>query len=298
MKRLLLIMMACISVIGLKAAEVEPMPKDTIIKLDDKNIEVNDEGDRMKVRVYELNSDGDEVDGELVFEGHYRDGRSYERRKHIKSLRIPVPTWDKKFDPHWAGVGMGFANFADDADGIDLRSGSSLEYNLNFMEFSFPFSRYRWALVTGAGMRWSRYRLNEKAYFQELDGETVLVDIPTGARLNYSKLNITSLTIPVLLEWQSPKHRRKAPRFFVSGGVEAVIKTISSSRISYVDADGRQFKEKVDRGMTLRPVTMDFLVQAGVGCFGFYLKYSPMSLFEHNKGPKLQPVSIGLHIHI
>ena len=112
------------------------------------------------------------------------------------------------------------------------------------MEFSFPFSRYRWAVVTGAGMRWSRYRLDMNAHFQEVDGVTQLVPAPEGIVYNASKLNITSLTIPVLLEWQSPKHRRKAPRFFISGGVVGVVKTISSSKIVYHDADGEKRKKK------------------------------------------------------
>ena len=304
MKRILLVLMACFPVIGLMAAEVEPLAGDTIITLERKRIEVKDNGDRMKVRVYEVDEDGDSVDDELIFEGHYRDGQSYERRKHVKSINIPVPTWDKDFNPHWAGFGMGFANFADgslhvnDVDGVSLRSGNSLEYNLNFMEVSFPFSRHRWAVVTGAGMRWSRYRLDMNAHFQEVDGVTQLVPAPEGIVYNASKLNITSLTIPVLLEWQSPKHRRKSPRFFVSGGVVGVIKTISSSKIVYHDADDEKRKKKMDRGMNLRPVTMDFLFQAGVGCIGFYANFSPFGLFEKDKGPKVHPVSLGLQLHL
>ena len=54
----------------------------------------------------------------------------------------------------------------------------------------------------------------------------------------------------------------------------------------------------MDRGMNLRPVTMDFLFQAGVGCIGFYAKYSPFCLFEKDKGPKVHPVSLGLQLHI
>lgn len=52
----------------------------------------------------------------------------------------------------------------------------------------------------------------------------------------------------------------------------------------------------MDRGMNLRPVTMDFLFQAGVGCIGFYAKYSPFGLFEKDKGPKVHPVSHGLQL--
>lgn len=302
MKRLLLILAACFPVVGLLAADVEPMPADTVIVLKEKRIEVKENGDRMKVKVYELTEEGDSVDNELVFEGHYRDGHSYESRKHIKSINIPLPTWNKDFDPHWAGFGMGFANFADgdlhinDVAGVSLRSGSSLEYNLNVLEKAFPFSRYGWAVVTGAGMRWSRYRLDSNSYFQEVDGITALHPAPDGIHYKTSKLNITSITIPLLLEWQ--KRRRGDTQFFFSAGIVGVIKTCSSSKVVYLDADGDKHKQKMDTGMNIRPVTMDFLVQGGLDWIGVYAKYSPVGLFESGKGPKVHPVSIGLHIHL
>ena len=58
MKRILLVLMACFPVIGLMAAEVEPLAGDTIITLERKRIEVKDNGDRMKVRVYEVDGIG------------------------------------------------------------------------------------------------------------------------------------------------------------------------------------------------------------------------------------------------
>lgn len=297
MKRFLLIMAACFPVIGLLAADVEPMPADTVIRLEDKKIEVKESGDRLKVKVYELSQEGDFVESEQVFEGHYRDGKSYERRKHMGSINIPFPTWDKDFSAHWAGFGMGFANFSE--DNIDLRSGNSFEYNLNFMEFSFPFAQYRFALVTGAGMRWSRYRLSGNQYVMEgRDGFTGLYSLPKGMVMKTSKLNITSITIPLLLEWQPFKHVRRSPKFFVSAGVVGVVKTVSSSRIVYFNEDGRKKKEKVDTGMNLRPVSMDFLFQVGTGCIGVFGKYSPIGLFESGKGPKVHPYSIGLQLHI
>ena len=44
MKRILLVLMACFPVIGLMAAEVEPLAGDTIITLERKRIEVKDNG--------------------------------------------------------------------------------------------------------------------------------------------------------------------------------------------------------------------------------------------------------------
>lgn len=256
MKRFLLIVAACLPLMGLMAAEVNPMPADTVIRLDKKRIEVKDNGDRMKVRVYETDSEGDEVDDELVFEGHYRDGQSYERRKHIRTINIPVPTWDRDFSAHWAGFGMGFNSFT--GDDLPLRKGNSLEFNVNFMEFSLPFSRYNWAIVTGAGIRWNRYRLDTDAYLMEVDGITQLVPVSEDMNFKKSKLNTTSITIPVLLEWQTRKVRHR-PRFFISGGVVGVVKTMSSSKVTYLNDRGKSKTEKMDGGMNLRPVSMDLL---------------------------------------
>ena len=295
MKRLLLIMAFCLPLMGLPVAGVEPIPADTIITLDKKRIEVKDNGDRMKVRVYELTEEGDSIDDEMVFEGHYRDGQSYERRKHIRTLSIPVPTWDRDFSAHWAGIGLGFNSFI--GDDLTLRKGNSWELNLNFMEFSLPFSRYNWAVVTGAGLRWNRYRLDTNGYLKEIDGVTVLVPAPEDMVYKKSRLNITSITIPVLLEWQTKKVRHR-PRFFVSAGVVGVVKTMSSSKVTYRDERDKSRTEKMDGGMNIHPVTMDLLFQVGTGCMGAYFKYSPIELFENNRGPAVNPISFGLHLHI
>ena len=64
MKRFLLIIAACFPAIGLLAADVEPMPADTVIRLENKRIVVKDNGERMKVKVYELTEEGDSIDRE------------------------------------------------------------------------------------------------------------------------------------------------------------------------------------------------------------------------------------------
>lgn len=69
MKRFLLIIAACFPAIGLLAADVEPMPADTVIRLENKRIVVKDNGERMKVKVYELTEEGDSIDREMIFEG-------------------------------------------------------------------------------------------------------------------------------------------------------------------------------------------------------------------------------------
>jgi|GEM_PF-44710 len=279
----------------------ELAPGDTIINVGNMSMLFMEHDGLVNVKLCSRGSDGECVPKVLMFEGRYRNGQSYESRRYVKSLIRKITNRDCGFDPHWGGFGMGFANFMgsngiNDVDGVSLKSGNSLEYNLNFMEHSWTFSKYHWAVISGFGFRWSRYRLDMNKHFQEVDGSTVLVSAPEGITYKKSKLNITSFVIPLLLEWQSSSIH--GSRIFINGGVEGVIKTASSSRVVYNDLEGNQQKKKMDGGMTLRPVTMDFLMQAGIGDFGFYAKYSPMGLFENNKGPKVHPVSIGLVWHI
>ena len=110
------------------------------------------------------------------------------RRKHVKSINIPVPTWIRtsiRIGPvlEWASRTLRMGVTCNDVDGVSLRSGNSLEYNLNVLEKAFPFSRYRWAVVIGAGMRWSRYRIDTNEYFKEIDGVTALRPAPEGVTL-------------------------------------------------------------------------------------------------------------------
>ncbi|MDR1344894.1 MAG: PorT family protein [Tannerellaceae bacterium] len=299
MKTILLIAAAMLG------STVAAMPADTTIVVNNKRIEIAEDGDRMKIKVYETNEVNEETESEQVFEGHYRNGNSHEKRINFNwGYKLP-PSWsNKSFNPHWAGFGMGFINFSDNKlsqinniDGISLRSESSLEYNLNVLETAFKLSpESNWAVVAGAGIRWSRYRLDGDRYLAESDDFTSLHPAPPGTVIKSSKLNITSLTIPLLLEWQN-RRKGSTPAFF-SAGVVGVIKTISSSRITYKDIFGDTQDGKMDRGMNLRPVTFDIIVQAGVGWIGAYARYSPLELFETGKGPKIYPVSLGLQIHL
>lgn len=266
----------------------------------------NRQKQRVDVQVYEKNSDTDSTFYEKIFEGHYRDGNSVERRKYIASIDIPMPGRKsaqfepkdirrKYFEPHWSGLGLGFANFASggDQDDIPFKSSRSFELNFNIIEKSIPIAyRYRWAVVTGFGIRWTRYHLKGNCHFEEFNDYTELVEME-NVRYKRSKLGITTLSFPLLLEWQNPRGN-----LFLSTGVIGSVKTWSSSRIEYYDEGGRKHKKKVDKGMTLRPINMDILTQVGTRKWGAFVRYTPFSLFEHNKGPELYPLSVGLFWHL
>ena len=260
----------------------------------------NEQKQRTEVQVYERNNDQDSTFYEQIFEGHYRDGKSSEQRQYLASIDIPMPgKWKSRcFYAHWAGIGLGFTNFAEEGDynSIPLRSSKSFEFNLNLFEKTIPLSnRYKWGIVTGLGLRWTSYRVKGNYHFEEIDDYTDLVEAPEGIEYKNSKMAITTINVPLLLEWQTP-----GGHLFLSAGVVGSVKTWSYSWIEFYDSEDkykRKHKEKVDRGMTLRPVTMDLLAQAGTRDIGFYARYSPISIFENKKGPELYPLTFGLMLH-
>jgi len=254
---------------------------------------VEEDGDRLKVKVYE-----DNRERPLVFEGHYREGQIYERRE--RAIHLPLPFRRPRFDPHWEGFGVGYAAVTNDL-GLrqinDIGNGRlltsvSLEYNFNFYEKAFLLDKTgNWAVVSGLGLRWTRYRVDGAYYFLNDNGFTSLHPVAEGMNFHRSRLNMTHLTIPVLIEWQ---HHRN---MFISAGVVGAIKTMSSSKVTCTNSRGKNETEIMDKGMNLIPVRIEFMVQAGFDWIGAYARYSPMELFESGKGPKVHPVSLGLQLH-
>ena len=278
---------------GLLLCTTGTWSQDTTLIIDNKRIVMEDDGERLKMRVFQ---DGEE--SQLIFEGHYRNGQSFERRE--RAIHIPLPFQRRRFDPHWSGFSVGFAGVAnglglerlnDVGDGR-LLTDASMEYNFNFYEKAVNLSKDgNWAIVSGLGMRWTRYRVDGASYFLNVDGYTSLHPVPEEMDFRRARLNITSLTIPVLLEWQSRRN------IFVSAGMVGVVKTMSSSKVLYHNSHGKKETKIMDKGMNLFPVRMEFVLQAGFDWIGAYVRYSPMGLFENGRGPKVYPVAIGLQLH-
>ena len=302
---------ACVLFVAFNMVKATVLNDDTT-KFDsgNKRIIVTENADkqRVEVEVYELQDGEETYPYEKIFEGHYRDGNIFERRNSLFTIDIPSPipqrfnlqigNTDKKcnhFHPHYAGFGMGFAGFAERGDHADIpyRTGSSPEINLNLLQKSIPLSRYyKWAIVTGFGIRWTRYHLKGNHYFEEKDDYTHLLTASEDLKFTKSKLGITTLNVPFLLEWQTRKSA-----LFVSAGAVCSFKTASSSRYYYEDRNGKKQKEKAGTAMTLRPVTMDILVQIGTKDFGLFSRYSPISIFEKNKGPEIYPLTFGAMLY-
>ena len=280
------------------------VPVDTTFQFNQKYIEIKEDSAQIKVKVFVKNEVNDTVQYKQLYEGIYSDEKTYEKWtvQEVIGFDIPFIRNKKKqhslrMEPHWNGVGLGFANIADrslnmtNVDGVTVDAGSSHEWFINIGEKIVPVYRNKIGITTGIGMSWLNLRLDNNTRLIDVDGVTGVYPAPENVQL--SRLMITRINVPLLLEWQPAK------KAFVSAGVVGGVKTFSSFLVKYREVTGtgnRTVKEK-DRGLNTTPLYLDYMVQAGYDSFSIYAKYSPFSIFQTNKGPDVRAVSLGFILH-
>ncbi|MDP4239706.1 MAG: hypothetical protein Q8904_09605 [Bacteroidota bacterium] len=282
---------------------VERNQNDTTIRFNKKVIHLEDSTGQVKVKVY----DTDSIPYKAVYEGIFNDGKSYEKYTVMEELGIQIPFLTKlsrkdhhkySMKAHWAGIGWGFLNIADqnykinNIKGLSLKAESSNEFFINLIEKIMPIYRNNLGLTSGLGFDWHNYFLDNNTHLLEVNGVTSVYPAPDGINYQYSRLRTFHITIPLLLEWQPDFGRDN--KFFVSAGAIGGINTFASYKVGYKNANGHSVTDVESEGLNTSPLSLDFMGQIGYGAFNVYAKYSPFSIFQSEKGPDVRAVSLGL----
>lgn len=273
---------------------------DTTIQYRDKTIVVNDVNDETTVSVYHIN-ENDTINHQMIYEGIFVEERTIEReydnRFEISIPEVFRPKKRNNFDSHWGGFGIGFTNLPESMnfDG-ELSSiitpSNSLQYNLNFGDATYSFGLNNVRLVLGLGIQFNSVHLQSNKAIEIDNFKSIITTTEPGDNYNTSRLHFTYITIPFLLEYNSPSCRG----FFINGGLVGKIKTASSSKVWYHE-EGKKRKTKMPGDLNIRPVSFNFIVQAGFASYGIFASYTPLDLFMSNKGPKGNQVAIGLQFY-
>jgi hypothetical protein len=250
----------------------------TYIKLGKKRIQIVEEDDETSLNIKDL-----EVDDYDAFEDE-----------------LPDKSW-KDFKGHWAGFEVGLNNFVNkdfslnrnaESEFMDINTGKSWNFNLNFAQYSLGFGSYRIGLVTGLGLEWNNYHFNNDNSVEKLNGEILPKAIPPTTYRN--RLQTTYLTVPFIFEYQFPGKSRN-DRVFIGAGVIGGLKLFSNTKIKYTE-DGSKRKSKDKSDFYLAPLRYGFTARAGYKMVKLYADYYPVPLFLENRGPELYPVAAGLLI--
>lgn len=201
-----------------------------------------------------------------------------------------------KFDGHWEGIEFGFNSFAKpdysmypaaNKDFMSLNQGKSLEFNFNFYELNIGLSKNYVGLVSGMGLSFNNYRFENDYTLQKgsIRTEPVALDPNNLAK---TKLAVSYLNVPLLLEFQIPVNNREG-RLFLSAGIVGGVKIGSHTKVKYGND-----KEKDRSGFNINSFNYAATARVGYKDIALFAKYSLTPLFESGKGPGLTPFTIGI----
>lgn len=299
MKRV--IIATIVFLMGLLQLSAENLPaNDTTYIYNNKKVKIDDSDGKVKVQVF------DSVSNEYkkVFEGIYSDDKSYEKWTVADEWGINLPLLNKlkkkekgRMEPHWAGIGWGFASFTggsltpNSAAGISLRAEKSNEFYINPIEKIIPLIGNNVGITTGFGMHWANYHFDNNTHLVETNHVVNVEAAPAGVNYSFSRFRTFGLSIPLLLEFQSKLGTNH--HFFLSGGIVGGVNTFSSYRVKYRNASGGKVNDVESKDLNISPLSLDYMVQIGYGSWSIFAKYAQFSIFQKDKGPVAHPVSLG-----
>ncbi|MBL8000552.1 MAG: hypothetical protein JNL05_01205 [Flavobacteriales bacterium] len=219
---------------------------------------------------------------------------------------------------YWSGLDIGLNNWvgADgsgdlgpDADFMQLDAARSRFFAINFMEQKIEFGSHRAGLLTGLGLEWTSYHLQNNVLLA-YNADSVYgleVDKPQYSK---NKLRQTGIRLPLLFEFNT----KRAPLPTTAAEVRALEKAGGYSRkgnfhfavgvvgtwyfdtmykVKYTEYGDKQ-KDRSGGEYHLLPYRAAATVRMGWGGWNFFGEYALTPLFSDGKGPELTPFNVGL----
>lgn len=279
----------------------DTVPADSsFTELENELNELNTEVDTTKIRVGKLKisviDDGDDVivEKEKKQSEGWGEWDNWGEDKNDLDLKF-----NKKFKPHWACFAMGVNSYLtpdfsmslpDTAQYMRVNTNKSYEVTLNVAQLGIPIIKHRLGLVTGVGIKWNNYKFKNTQVRLKDDQSALYYEIATDDSYSKSKLTVSYLTVPLLIEYQIPFD--EDPLYF-SAGIEGGLKIGSHTKMK--TNSGSKTKDKSD--FHVSPFTATATARFGYGSFGIYGSYNLTPLFIKDEGPELYPFAIGVSIN-
>lgn len=222
--------------------------------------------------------------------------RKIDIRKMTKS---GLHFWEDEFSGHWAGVDFGFNMFLnEDYSGYstDFMNNDVLRSNscyINFVQQSVGLQRNRntIGLVTGIGVRFYSYRLNDDVSITLDENNIVQPQELDAGTIKKSKLGLVSLMVPLLAEFQLPINNYRN-RAYISCGVFGELKLNSHTKVKFEDEQSE--KLKVVDHFSIRDFSYGIMLRTGYRRINLHATYNLSEFFVAGKGPELTPFSFGI----
>lgn len=202
------------------------------------------------------------------------------------SLPFLRDTVRKKSEVIWfAHTQIGFCMPLDGPDGLDQSLDVAIGkiVGLNYRPWSkgptFSF---------GAGIFAQKFVLHGGNMFGMEGKSLVMTQLPEGSRDAHVRLFNFGLQVPFTVT------QKIGHDFMVSAGVAMKFNTYTTASNKY-SIENRSYEQSL-RGLQQRILTYDIVGAVGWDDFGFYCRYSPVSIFKSGNGPQFDVISFGINL--
>jgi hypothetical protein len=259
-----------------------------------------------KVINVSASSDVKHVDSEENVRLHDNDTTSHNHNRHNRYYR----NWDNgNFNIHWdndfhywSGVELnlnglmgenGSTSLPATADYLSINYGvKSMSWNLNLAQKNFHIYKNYVNLVTGIGFGFNAYQFKNPIQLRA-DSSFTYYRTDSLVTFDKNKLKTSYLQVPLMLEFNTSKHSDRS--FHIAAGVIGGYKLGSKTFRTY-EIDGYDIEEKRKDDYNINPFKLDATVRIGYGDFTLFGTYGLTTLFESNKGPKVNAFTAGVRI--
>ena len=180
----------------------------------------------------------------------------------------------------------GFVIGWDNASGIDVNMGRSIDIGwLNVFGAKFK-TRYGQRITAGVGIDWRNFKLHNDFRFHQ-DGDILsITPYPEGAESKSSRVKVFSLTVPVLVR------QRLFSTVDIFAGPVVNFNLHASVETTY-KLNGEKVKESSNKIHPV-PVTVDILGGIKWKFIGAYVRYSPCHVLQERYAPSFTPFTTGI----
>jgi hypothetical protein len=198
--------------------------------------------------------------------------------------------------PHWTSLEFGINGYNSKIlpkgqEFLALQLQNSIAVNINFCQFHLPIVQKYVMIVSGFGLTYNNYRFaNNTVLNPRSNPLTATYDTVNDRK---SKLVASYLTLPILLEFNTSKHKRN--NFHLDAGM--VFGYNVGSHVKRVFSEGATvYIDKTFDTFDLNPYRYDATVRMGYRWLNLFANYSMSTLFKAGEAPAIHPLTVGISL--
>jgi hypothetical protein len=221
---------------------------------------------------------------------------------HKHDTTITKHHHNRSFD-HWAGFAVGVNGLLTPSgtldmpakyNYLDLNYSRSINFQLNFFQHNFHIYKNYVNLVTGFGIEWRRYMLDNRTTLNP-DSSFTWGTIDSTSKFSYNKnlFKSTMLQVPLLLEFNTSSKPSKSFHIAVGAVGQFMVASKTKQRL---ELNGDEYTKIHKDNYNMSPFQVKAHASIGYSNFTVFGEYNITPLFASNKGPQVYPFVVGVRI--